>query len=129
MVVDISKVGSPSPSNYQLKVALFFSFFFSFYSFLIIYFLYLHFKCFLVSPFLVSPLKTPYPQPPPPFTNPPTPASWPWQSPILGHRAFTGPTASPPIDERWDFTPTSLSSWGFIQLDLVQVLCMWLKLM
>jgi hypothetical protein len=31
--------------------------------------------------------------------NPPTPASWPWYSPILGHRTFTGPMASPPIDD------------------------------
>jgi hypothetical protein len=25
-------------------------------------------------------------------------ASWPWHSPILGHRAITGPMASPPTD-------------------------------
>ena len=34
------------------------------------------------------------------LTNLPTPASWPWHSPTLGHWAFTGPRASPPIDAR-----------------------------
>ena len=54
----------------------------------------------MLSPFLVSPLKIPYPLPLPLLTNPPTPASWPWHSPILGHRTFTGSRASPPIDDR-----------------------------
>jgi hypothetical protein len=52
----------------------------------------------MLSPFLVSPLKTPHPLPL--ITNPPIPISWPWHSPILGHRTFTGPRASPPIDDR-----------------------------
>ena len=48
--------------------------------------------------------KTPYPIPPPHdsmrvFPYPPTPASLPWYSPTLGHPAFTGPRASPPIPE------------------------------
>ena len=30
--------------------------------------------------------------------NPPTPASWPWHSPVLGHMIFTRPRASPPTD-------------------------------
>jgi hypothetical protein len=30
--------------------------------------------------------------------NPPTPASWPWHSPVLGHMIFARPRASPPID-------------------------------
>jgi hypothetical protein len=35
------------------------------------------------------------------FTHPPTHStSPPWHSPILGHRAFSGPRASPPIDDR-----------------------------
>jgi hypothetical protein len=38
---------------------------------------------------------TPFPLPL--LTNPPTPASWSWHSPILGHRSFTGPRASPPL--------------------------------
>ena len=47
---------------------------------------------------------TPHSIPPPPaasvriFPHPPTPASLPWHSAILGHWAFTGPRASPPID-------------------------------
>ena len=53
----------------------------------------------MLSPFLVSPPKSPYPLPLPLLTNPPTPAtSWPWHSTTLGHRAFPGPRASPPID-------------------------------
>jgi hypothetical protein len=52
----------------------------------------------MLSPFLVSPLKTPYPLPL--LTNPPISASWPWHSSILGHRTFIGPRASPPIDDR-----------------------------
>jgi hypothetical protein len=32
--------------------------------------------------------------------NPPTPASWPQHSPILGHRTFTGSRASPLIDDQ-----------------------------
>jgi hypothetical protein len=53
----------------------------------------------MLSPFLVFPLKAPIPCPLPPLTNPPTPASWFWHSPTLGHRAFTGPRASAPIDD------------------------------
>ena len=52
----------------------------------------------MLSPFLVSPLKTPYPFPLPLLTNLPTPTSWPWHSPILGHRIFARPRASPPND-------------------------------
>jgi hypothetical protein len=32
------------------------------------------------------------------LTNPPTPASLSWHSHTLGHQAFSGPRASPPID-------------------------------
>jgi hypothetical protein len=37
---------------------------------------------------------------PPPtlLPNPPTPASWPWHSPVLGHIIFARPRASPPND-------------------------------
>ena len=45
----------------------------------------------MLSPFLVSPLKSPYPLPLPLLTNPPTLTSWLWHSSTLGHRAFTGP--------------------------------------
>jgi hypothetical protein len=51
----------------------------------------------MLSPFLVSHPKPPYSLPL--LTNPPTPASWPWHSPTLGHRAFIGQRASPPIDD------------------------------
>ena len=54
----------------------------------------------MLSPFLVSPLKTLYPLCP--FhcsTTLPLPFLV-LASPILGHRAFTGPRASPPIDDR-----------------------------
>ena len=53
------------------------------------YLLHLHFKCYPESPLY------------PPHTllsNPPTPASWPWHSPILGHIIFSRPRASPSID-------------------------------
>jgi hypothetical protein len=68
------------------------------YYFFIRYFLYLDFKCYLLSWF---PPKNPLFPPPPRslLTNPPTPASWPWHSPILEHRTFPGPRASPPIDD------------------------------
>jgi hypothetical protein len=39
------------------------------------------------------------PYPFPLLTNLPTPASWPWHSPILEHRTFTGPRSSPPIGD------------------------------
>jgi hypothetical protein len=52
----------------------------------------------MLAPFLLSPLKNPLPHHLCLLINPPTTASWPWHSPILGHRAFTGPRASPPID-------------------------------
>jgi hypothetical protein len=58
----------------------------------------------MLSPFLVSPSKIPCPLPLPPSPTSPAPQpthshSWSWHSPILGHRAFTGRRASPPIDD------------------------------
>ena len=50
----------------------------------------------MLFPFLVFPPKFPYPLPCPLHSNP---DSWPWHSPILWHRTFTGPRESPPIDE------------------------------
>ena len=52
----------------------------------------------MLSSFLVSLPKIPYRLPLPLLPNPPTPTSWPWHSPILGHRIFARPKASPPID-------------------------------
>ena len=69
-----------------------------FFLFFIRYFLYLHFKCYPLSWFPLW--KPPTPSLLPLLTKPPTPASWPWHSPTLGHWAFTGPRASPPIDDR-----------------------------
>jgi hypothetical protein len=53
------------------------------------YFLHLHFKYYPQSPLYPPPALLP---------NPPTPASWPWHSPVLGHMIFARPKASPPID-------------------------------
>ena len=52
----------------------------------------------MLSSFLVSPLKISYLSLFPLLPNPPAPAFWAWHSPILGHRTFTGPRTSPPID-------------------------------
>ena len=55
----------------------------------------------MLSPFLISLQKSPSLTllPSPLFTNPSIPASWPWHSLTLGHRAFTGPSwVSPPVD-------------------------------
>jgi hypothetical protein len=59
--------------------------------FFIRYFLHLHFKCYPQSPLYPPPTLLP---------NPPTPASWPWHSPVLGRMIFARPRASPPIDGR-----------------------------
>jgi hypothetical protein len=61
------------------------------------YFLYLHFKCYPLSWFPLIP--SPIPLPLSLLTNLLTPTSWPWHSPTQGHRAFTGPRASPHIDD------------------------------
>ena len=53
------------------------------------YSLHLHFKCYPKSPLYPAPALLP---------NPPTPASWPRHSPVLGHMIFARPRASPPID-------------------------------
>jgi len=53
------------------------------------YFLHLNFKCYPQSPLYPPPTMLP---------NPPTPDSWPWHSPVLGHMIFARPRASPPID-------------------------------
>ena len=41
--------------------------------------------------------KVPDTLPPALLPNPPTPASWPWHSSVLGHMIFARPMASPPI--------------------------------
>ena len=52
----------------------------------------------MLSPFLVSSLKSPILFPLALLPNPTTPASWPWHSPTLGPRIFSRPRASPPTD-------------------------------
>ena len=54
----------------------------------------------MLSPFLVSSLKIPYPLLPLAAPQPTHSYSWPWHFPILGHRIFPRPRASPPIDGR-----------------------------
>jgi hypothetical protein len=65
----------------------------SFSLFFIRYILHLHFKCYPQSP--LYPPSTLLP-------SPPTSASWPWHSPVLGHMIFARPRASPPIDGQLD---------------------------
>ena len=68
--------------------------------------------------------KSPILFPLPLLTNLPTPASWPWHSPILGHRTFTGPRASLPTDDELGYpllymqlepwvTPCVFFGWWF----------------
>jgi hypothetical protein len=64
---------------FQIKLFVFF---------FIRYFLHLHFKFYPQSPLYPTPALLP---------NPPTPTSWPWHYPVLGHIIFTRPRASPPI--------------------------------
>ena len=68
----------------------------TFFSIFIRYFLHLHFKCYLESPLYPPPALLP---------NPPTPASWPWHSPVLGHMIFTRPRG---LSSQW--WPTRPSS-------------------
>jgi hypothetical protein len=54
----------------------------------------------MLSHFRVSPLKIPYPLLPPPAPQLTHNHSWSWHSTMLGHRAFTRPRASSPIDDQ-----------------------------
>jgi hypothetical protein len=54
----------------------------------------------MLSTFLVPLQNTLFSPSPPLLPNITTPATWSWNSPILGHRTYTGPSASPPIDNR-----------------------------
>jgi hypothetical protein len=86
--------------------------------FLIFYWIFSLFTFQMLTPFLVSHPKKTLTSPPspcfyegaPPSTHPPTPASPPWHSPTLGHQAFTGPRASPPIDAQQDH-PLCATIW------------------
>jgi hypothetical protein len=57
--------------------------------FLITYFLHLHFRSYSESPLYLPPAL---------LTNPTSPASWPWHSPVLGHMIFAKPRASSATD-------------------------------
>jgi hypothetical protein len=84
----------------------------------------------MLSPFLFSSLKIPYPLPSLPAPKPTHSPSWPWHSPILGHRTFTRPRASPLIDDRlshpllhmqlepWD-PPNVFFDWWFSPRELL----------
>ena len=100
-----------------------------------------------VIPFPGIPLGATYPIPSPAasmrvFPHPPTSTSVPWHSFTLGHPAFTGPRASPPIDARqghpllhmqlepW-VPPWVLFGWWFSPWELWQgcvcvCVCVWL---
>ena len=71
---------SPSPIPYHTPISTLPSlpFYFIFFCtpFFIRYFLDLHFKCYPKSTLYPTPALLPYP---------PTPTSWPWHSPVLGH--------------------------------------------
>jgi hypothetical protein len=54
----------------------------------------------MLFPFLVSPLKNPYPILHSPAPQPTHSNFQSWPSPILGHRTFKWPKASPPIDDQ-----------------------------
>jgi hypothetical protein len=54
----------------------------------------------MLSSFLISPPKIPCLLPTPPAPQLTHSHSWSWHSPILGHRTFIGPRASPPLDDR-----------------------------
>jgi hypothetical protein len=53
-----------------------------------------------VIPFPSFPSEKPLCPPLLPVPQPTHSHSWSWHSPILGYRAFTGPRASPPIDDQ-----------------------------
>jgi hypothetical protein len=87
----------------------------------------------------VSPLEIPYPLLPPTAPQPTHSHSRSWYSPIMGHRIFTGPRASPPIDDQlghpllhmqlepqvppcvlfdWWFSPKELWGYWLVYIDV-----------
>ena len=71
-----------------------------FFSFFIRYFLHLHFKCYPKSPLYPPPTLLPYP---------PTPTSWPWSSPVLGHIKFARPRG---LSSQWWLTRPSSATYA-----------------
>jgi hypothetical protein len=76
-----------------------FFFFLSFY--FIRYFLHLHFKCY--------PKSSLYPPPSALLPYPPTPTSWPWHSPVLGHIKFARPRG---LSSQWWPTRPSFDTYA-----------------
>jgi hypothetical protein len=75
--------------------------FFNFYLFIFIrYFLYIHFKCYPESSLYPPSALLPYP---------PTPASWPWHSPVLGHIKFPIPRG---LSSQWWLTRPSSATYA-----------------
>ena len=72
------------------------------YLFILSYFLLNIFFIYILNviPFLSFPSENPLSPPPPPAPQHTHSHSWSWHFPILGHRTFTGPRASPPIDDQ-----------------------------
>jgi hypothetical protein len=68
----------------------------NFYLFFISYFIYIHFKCYPKSSLYPPSALLPYP---------PTPTSWPWRSPVLGHIKFAIPWGL--SSQGWPTRPSS----------------------
>jgi hypothetical protein len=89
----------------SFSLIFFLSFFFlNFFQFFIRYFLHLHFKCYPESSLNPPPTLLPYP---------PTPTSWPWCSPVLGHIKFARPRG---LSSQW--WPTRPSSATYAARDM-----------
>ena len=86
----------------EVSLPFFFFFVFSnvFYSIFIRYFLHLYFKRY--------PESSPYP-PHIPCCYPPTPTSWPWRSPVLGHIKFARPRV---LSSQWWLTRPSSTTYA-----------------
>jgi hypothetical protein len=92
-------------NNFSLYFYFYFLFNFFFLSFFLFYWIFSLFIFHMLSPFLVSSPETPYPILPSPTSmrvlpHTPTPSSLLWHSHTLGHWAFTGPRAFPPMMTR-----------------------------
>jgi hypothetical protein len=70
----------------------------SFFKIFMRYFLHLHFKCYPESSLYTPP-------PPALLPYPPTPTSWPWLSPVLGHIKFARPRGL--SSQWWSTSPSS----------------------
>jgi hypothetical protein len=86
--------------SFQAQVSQFFFFKDKIFYFLLnIFFIYIS----NIIPFPDFPSENPYSLHPFPAHQPTHSASWSWHSPTLGHRTFTRPKASPPIDALFSY--------------------------